>query len=124
MSATALIRPPSRMLVEHRRRKSCNSFDSGYYSDITTDKDRRSSTSSAPSRDHILHLADPSRPTPRIVTLRSRVQNHPATLQCNLCPKHFTRAHNLRSHLRAHKEGRPFLYTVCGKAFVCLDDRR
>lgn len=30
------------------------------------------------------------------------VQRHPGTFQCNLCPKRFTRAYNLRSHLKTH----------------------
>ncbi|KAI0544251.1 hypothetical protein F4679DRAFT_589677 [Xylaria curta] len=33
-----------------------------------------------------------------------RVQKHPATFQCNLCPTRFTRAYNLHSHLRTHTE--------------------
>jgi uncharacterized Zn-finger protein len=49
---------------------------------------------------------------------------HPATFQCNLCPKRFTRAYNLRSHLRTHTDERPFLCAVCGKAFSRPHDRR
>ncbi|KAH7417952.1 hypothetical protein BKA64DRAFT_653228 [Cadophora sp. MPI-SDFR-AT-0126] len=51
-------------------------------------------------------------------------QNHPATFQCTLCPKRFTRAYNLRSHLRTHTDERPFICTVCGKAFARQHDRR
>lgn len=87
---------------------------------------RRSSTSSIPHRDYILDLADPSRPTqggdgpagPK------RTQKHPATFQCNLCPKRFTRAYNLRSHLRTHTDERPFVCSVCGKAFARQHDRK
>ncbi len=35
----------------------------------------------------------------------------PSTFQCNFCPKKFTRAYNLRSHLGTHTENLSF---VCG----------
>src|SRR5205085_2940834 len=44
--------------------------------------------------------------------------------QCNLCPKKFTRAYNLRSHLRTHTDERPFVCTICGKAFARQHDRK
>ncbi|KAF8430954.1 hypothetical protein BGX38DRAFT_1058559, partial [Terfezia claveryi] len=53
-----------------------------------------------------------------------RVQKHPATFQCHLCPKKFTRAYNLRSHLRTHTDERPFVCTICGKAFARQHDRK
>lgn len=53
-----------------------------------------------------------------------RTQKHPATFQCNLCPKRFTRAYNLRSHLRTHTDERPFVCSVCGKAFARQHDRK
>lgn len=83
---------------------------------------RRSSTSSIPNRDYILELADPTRPAASGTD--KRVQKHPATFQCNLCPKRFTRAYNLRSHLRTHTDERPFVCTVCGKAFARQHDRK
>lgn len=86
-------------------------------------KSRRSSTSSIPNRDYILDLADPGRPG-AVATDNKRVQKHPATFQCNLCPKRFTRAYNLRSHLRTHTDERPFVCTVCGKAFARQHDRK
>jgi hypothetical protein len=86
-------------------------------------KSRRSSTSSIPNRDYILDLADPQRPGATPSDSR-RVQKHPATFQCNLCPKRFTRAYNLRSHLRTHTDERPFVCTVCGKAFARQHDRK
>ena len=89
------------------------------------DKNRRASTSSINSRDYILDLADPSRPNASTSTgASSRVQKHPATFQCHLCPKKFTRAYNLRSHLRTHTDERPFVCTVCGKAFARQHDRK
>ncbi len=42
---------------------------------------------------------------------------HPARFPCHLCPKRYTRASVLRFHLRTHTEARPFICTVCGKAF-------
>lgn len=84
---------------------------------------RRSSTSSIPNRDYILDLADPQRPGSN-ATEPKRVQKHPATFQCTLCPKRFTRAYNLRSHLRTHTDERPFVCTVCGKAFARQHDRK
>ncbi|KAL9109410.1 MAG: hypothetical protein Q9227_005917 [Pyrenula ochraceoflavens] len=90
-----------------------------------SDKSRRASTSSVNSRDYILDLADPTRPnaSPNHGA-NTRIQKHPATFQCNLCPKRFTRAYNLRSHLRTHTDERPFVCTVCGKAFARQHDRK
>lgn len=89
-------------------------------------KSRRSSTSNVPNRDYILDLADPNRPasTASEGGNSKRMQKHPATFQCNLCPKRFTRAYNLRSHLRTHTDERPFVCTVCGKAFARQHDRK
>ncbi|KAL4781888.1 hypothetical protein BJX76DRAFT_310163 [Aspergillus varians] len=84
---------------------------------------RRLSTSSIDSRNYILGLADPQRPG-TTTTDSKRVQKHPATFQCHLCPKRFTRAYNLRSHLRTHTDERPFVCTVCGKAFARQHDRK
>ncbi|KAL4997178.1 hypothetical protein BDV10DRAFT_95031 [Aspergillus recurvatus] len=84
---------------------------------------RRLSTSSVDSRNYILGLADPQRPGSSNPDSK-RVQKHPATFQCHLCPKRFTRAYNLRSHLRTHTDERPFVCTVCGKAFARQHDRK
>lgn len=84
---------------------------------------RRQSTSSIENRNYILDLADPQRPGAS-ATDSKRVQKHPATFQCHLCPKKFTRAYNLRSHLRTHTDERPFVCTVCGKAFARQHDRK
>ena len=88
------------------------------------EKSRRQSTSSIPTRDYILDLADPTRPNATPSHSSTRVQKHPATFQCNLCPKRFTRAYNLRSHLRTHTDERPFVCTVCSKAFARQHDRK
>ncbi|TAQ88882.1 hypothetical protein B7494_g2815 [Chlorociboria aeruginascens] len=86
---------------------------------------RRQSTSSLPNRDYILGLADPEYQAAAAESGNAkRVQKHPATFQCNLCPKRFTRAYNLRSHLRTHTDERPFVCTVCGKAFARQHDRK
>ncbi|CAZ81086.1 unnamed protein product [Tuber melanosporum] len=83
---------------------------------------RRSSTNSLPNRDYFLGLACPGRPGN--AASEKRVQKHPATFQCTLCPKRFTRAYNLRSHLRTHTDERPFVCTICGKAFARQHDRK
>ncbi|KAF7194567.1 C2H2 finger domain transcription factor crzA [Pseudocercospora fuligena] len=83
----------------------------------------RSTSNASDQRDYILDLADPGR-SPSSGDNKGRVQKHPATFQCNLCPKRFTRAYNLRSHLRTHTDERPFVCTVCGKAFARQHDRK
>jgi transcription factor CRZ1 len=88
------------------------------------ERNRRQSTSSLPTREYILDLADPSRPSASPSHPSPRVQKHPATFQCTICPKRFTRAYNLRSHLRTHTDERPFVCTVCGKAFARQHDRK
>jgi len=83
----------------------------------------RSSSNASEQREYILDLANPER-TPSSGGDSKRVQKHPATFQCHLCPKRFTRAYNLRSHLRTHTDERPFVCTVCGKAFARQHDRK
>lgn len=90
---------------------------------------RRQSTSSVPNNAIALRLADPDYNGPGSqgeggAGGAKRVQKHPATFQCTLCPKRFTRAYNLRSHLRTHTDERPFVCTVCGKAFARQHDRK
>lgn len=65
------------------------------------------------SQIYTLDLAPPKHPS-----------KHPETFQCTWCPKRFTRAYNLRSHLRTHTEKQPFVCTVCGKAFARQHDRK
>lgn len=91
---------------------------------IKSDKNRRASTSSINSRDYVLDLIDPNRPNGSPSGSSTRVQKHPATYHCHLCTKKFTRAYNLRSHLRTHTDERPFVCTVCGKAFARQHDRK
>ena len=112
-----------------QRHRSLSPYDPTFSANVSRESSpgpraspsRRSSTSSIPNRDYILELADPSRPP---ASEKGRVQKHPATFQCNLCPKKFTRAYNLRSHLRTHTDERPFVCTVCGKAFARQHDRK
>ncbi|KAI4105335.1 MAG: hypothetical protein L6R37_002785 [Teloschistes peruensis] len=111
-----------------QRQRSLSPFDTHSQPSLSREtspisKSRRSSTSSIPNRDYILELADPSRPSATGGNDK-RVQKHPATFQCTLCPKRFTRAYNLRSHLRTHTDERPFVCTVCGKAFARQHDRK
>jgi hypothetical protein len=82
------------------------------------------SSSNAPNqRDYILDLANPEQ-TPFDSAESRRQQKHPATFQCTLCPKRFTRAYNLRSHLRTHTDERPFVYQAYGKVFARKLDRK
>jgi hypothetical protein len=80
--------------------------------------------SAVPNNVIALRLADPEYQAAQDNGNTKRVQKHPATFQCTLCPKRFTRAYNLRSHLRTHTDERPFVCTVCGKAFARQHDRK
>ncbi|KAH7088038.1 hypothetical protein FB567DRAFT_523543 [Paraphoma chrysanthemicola] len=76
-------------------------------------------------RDIMLDVADPSRRTNMSGDGNiDHTRKHPATFLCNLCPKRFTRAYNLRSHLRTHTDDRPFVCSICGKAFARHHDRK
>ncbi|KAF8250015.1 hypothetical protein K440DRAFT_620461 [Wilcoxina mikolae CBS 423.85] len=107
------------------RRQEATSYPAGFKQTISApDATRRFSTSSLPNRDYILELAHPNRPDATAGADKKRVQKHPAVFQCNLCPKQFTRAHNLRSHLLTHTDEKPFMCTICGKAFARQHDRK
>ncbi|KAI6244775.1 C2H2 finger domain transcription factor crzA [Erysiphe necator] len=86
---------------------------------------RRQSSPVMPSRDNQSYISNSAPQSLAIEkTKLERVQKHPATYQCHLCPKKFTRAYNLRSHLRTHTNERPFICSKCTKAFARQHDRK
>lgn len=62
----------------------------------------------------LVHMSSPPRP---------RQQKTPAIFQCAHCPSRFTRAFNLRSHIRAHTGDRPYSCSRCDKSFTRQHDR-
>ncbi|KAH7065669.1 hypothetical protein BKA63DRAFT_571819 [Paraphoma chrysanthemicola] len=47
----------------------------------------------------------------------------PTRFQCEHCPRKFSKAYNLRSHLLTHSSDRPFDCSACGKRFARQHDR-
>ncbi|KAA8914779.1 hypothetical protein TRICI_002838 [Trichomonascus ciferrii] len=104
---SAAMQQPATASSSSRRSRSVSS----------SSRTRSRSRSRSTSRDYILELAAPTQ-------TNKRVQKHPSAFACTLCDKRFTRAYNLRSHLRTHTDERPFVCTVCGKAFARQHDRK
>ena len=65
-----------------------------------------------------LEQPDPGHSDMLHTTKTKHVQSTVTKFQCILCPKKFTRAHNLRSHLLTHSDEWPLLCTIWGKAFA------
>jgi len=51
-------------------------------------------------------------------------QTAESIFSCPQCPKRFTRAFNLRNHMRTHSNSRPFACKVCGKVFPRSNELR
>lgn len=85
---------------------------------VTSSPEPSSSSSTAPRG------ADPEHFASRESDTGKREQRHPATFQCTICSKCFTRANNLRSHLKSHDYKRQYVCQVCGKTFVREYDRK
>jgi hypothetical protein len=51
-------------------------------------------------------------------------QQRSRVYQCEICPKQFTRQHNLNNHLRSHTNERPHACGVCSKTYARLNDLR
>lgn len=108
-SSSSYLSPSPRDMLRRSRSTSANRSSSS--------SQQLRSRSRSSNRDYVLELAAPSQP-------HKRVQKHPSAFACHLCDKKFTRAYNLRSHLRTHTDERPFVCTVCGKAFARQHDRK
>ncbi|KAI2628485.1 hypothetical protein GGR54DRAFT_587349 [Hypoxylon sp. NC1633] len=59
-------------------------------------------------------------PEPKRPTVSS--SNNEAVHCCHLCPKKFTRAHNLKSHLRTHNNEKPYPCSTCEERFTRKSD--
>jgi hypothetical protein len=61
---------------------------------------------------------------PAVPAIAKTNQKCPATFQCPLCPKRFTRKHNLKAHLRMHANEKPFVCNECGLSFARSNDSK
>ena len=69
------------------------------------------------NRDYNLHVLDPT-----VHPQEPSDATHPTPCQCLLCSKRFTRAYNLRSHMRTHTDDRPSVCSTCGETFARQQD--
>ncbi|KAH0563509.1 hypothetical protein GP486_001930 [Trichoglossum hirsutum] len=61
---------------------------------------------------------------PKVPAVTKTNQKHPSTFQCTVCPKKFTRNHNLQAHLRMHTNEKPFVCGECGLSFARSNDSK
>jgi hypothetical protein len=90
------------------------------YGKDLADPNRHTAFTPLPPRTKARHIDLPPLP-PR--TSSSKVKNVLATSQCHLCPKTFTRAIDLGSHLHTHSEEGPFDCNLCSMAFTRQRER-
>lgn len=105
------------------RRSLHSSPARGRNGSLSSSNCRSSSNASDQPGDYIHDLTNPEK-TSYNGAESPRQQKHPATFQCTLCPKRFTQAYYLRSHLRRHTDERPSVYKAYGKAFARKQDRK
>ncbi|KAH8722373.1 hypothetical protein GQ44DRAFT_687152 [Phaeosphaeriaceae sp. PMI808] len=77
--------------------------------------------------DHGIFLdADPEFPEDKAEAVNAvkRKPKNPATFECHVCLKKFTRVFNLRTHLRTHGDERPFACSKCSKTFTRQYDHK
>lgn len=93
---------------------------------VTTATGRQGRRASMPVFKEPLHWASQTTAATKQAAIARRKPGIEARFACHYCGESFTRAYNLRGHLRAHQGERPFVcdFPGCGKAFARSHDKR